>query len=196
MIQTWRRRGAAFYKKLTQHLSSMKIHVGHGEILILQGDIADQQTDAIVNAANNHLWMGAGVAGAIRRKGGSEIEREAMAKGPIEIGQAVLTSAGALNAKHVIHAAVMGQDLHTTAEFIKQATHASLTLAEHNKLSSISFPALGTGVGGFSMSHCASVMIGAVIHFLLEAKHLTLVQFVLIDHEAVEVFEQELKRQL
>lgn len=174
----------------------MKIHVGHGEISILQGDIADQQTDAIVNAANNHLWMGAGVAGAIRHKGGSEIEREAMAKGPIEIGQAVLTSAGALKAKHVIHAAAMGQDLHTTAEFIAQATHSSLALAEYNSLSSISLPALGTGVGGFSMSHCASVMIGAAIHFLLEAKHLTLIQFVLFDHEAVSVFERELKHQL
>lgn len=174
----------------------MKIQVGHGEILILQGDITDQHTDAIVNAANNHLWMGAGVAGAIRRKGGAEIEREAMAKGPIEVGQAVLTSAGALKARHVIHAAVMGQDLHTTAEFIAKATHASLTLAEHNKLSSISFPALGTGVGGFSMSHCASVMLAAVTHFLLEAQHLKLVHFVLFDHEAAQVFERELQHQL
>lgn len=171
----------------------MKIHVGHGEISILQGDIADQHTDAVVNAANNHLWMGAGVAGAIKRKGGSEIEQEAIAKGPIEIGEAVLTGAGALQAKYVIHAAVMGQDLHTTAEFIMQATQASLTLAEQNKLSSISFPALGAGVGGFSMHHCASLMIRAAIDFLLAAQHLRLVQFVLFDHEAADVFEQELK---
>ncbi len=178
---------------LTQQFPSMKIHVGHGEISILQGDIADQHTDAVVNAANNHLWMGAGVAGAIRRKGGSEIEQEAMAKGPIEIGDAVLTGAGALKAKHVIHAAVMGQDLHTTAEFITEATKASLNLAEQNKLSSISFPALGTGVGGFSMHHCASVMIGVAIDFLIEATHLRLVQFVLFDSEAADAFEQELK---
>ena len=171
----------------------MKIHVGHGEISILQGDIADQHTDAIVNAANNHLWMGAGVAGAIKRKGGSEIEQEAMAKGPIGVGEVVLTGAGALKAKHVIHAAVMGQDLHTTAEFITQATQASLTLAEQNELSSISFPALGTGVGGFSMHHCASVMIGVAIEFLVAANYLRLVQFVLFDSEAKDAFEQELK---
>ena len=76
----------------------MHIHVGKGEISVLRGDIADQQTDGIVNAANSHLWMGAGVAGAIKRKGGPSIEQEAMAKGPIEIGAAVSTTAGNLAA--------------------------------------------------------------------------------------------------
>ena len=171
----------------------MKIHVGNGEITVVQGDIAAQDTNAIVNAANNYLWMGAGVAGAIKRKGGVQIEQEAMGQGPIEVGQAILTSGGALKAEHVIHAAVMGQDLHTDADSIKAATRSSLVLAEQRGLSSISFPALGTGVGGFSMHHCASLMIGTAIDFLLKAKKLREVRFILFDAEATEIFQQELK---
>jgi O-acetyl-ADP-ribose deacetylase len=171
----------------------MKMHVGKGEITVIRGDIADQSTDAVVNAANNQLWMGAGVAGAIKRKGGSAIEQEAMAKGPIEIGAAVSTSAGALKARRVIHAAVMGQDLHTEPEFIRKATLSSLTLAEREGCASISLPALGTGVGGFSLYHCASLMIGVAINFMISAATLREVRFVLFDDEAREVFEKELK---
>src|SRR5687768_4302244 len=91
-------------------------------IEIVEGDIAAQDTDAIVNAANNHFWMGAGVAGAIKARGGVEIEREAMAQGPVDPGRCVVTSGGRLAARHVIHAAVMGQDLVTSASIIERAT--------------------------------------------------------------------------
>ena len=171
----------------------MKIHIGKGEITVVLGDIADQETDAIVNAANNHLWMGAGVAGAIKHKGGAVIEREAMAKGPIPIGTAVMTSAGALKAKHVIHAAVMGQDLRTSADLIEKATRGSLWLAEQEGLGSISLPALGTGVGGFSVFHCASVMIGVAIEFMIKATALREVRFVLYEQSAKDAFDNELK---
>ncbi|MBF8295142.1 MAG: putative phosphatase [Bacteroidetes bacterium] len=171
----------------------MKIHVGKGEISVIQGDIADQDTDAIVNAANNHLWMGAGVAGAIKRKGGIAIEQEAMAKGPIAVGTAVSTTAGALKAKRVIHAVVMGQDLHTEADLIRKATQNSLAVAEKEELASISLPALGTGVGGFSLYHCASLMIGVAIDFLISTSGLREVRFVLFDSEAKDAFEKELK---
>lgn len=171
----------------------MKIRIGKGEITVFQGDIADQETDAIVNAANNHLWMGAGVAGAIKRKGGIGIEQEAIAKGPISIGAAVITSAGVLKTKHVIHAAVMGQDLHTNADLIKKATLNSLAVGEREGLASISLPALGTGVGGFSLYHCASLMIGVAIEFMIKAEKLREVRFVLFDAEAKDVFEKELK---
>ena len=127
---------------MEKNLSGLKIK-------LIQGDITDQEVDAIVNAANNHLWMGAGVAGAIKRKGGREIEDEAMKKGPIPIGEAVITSAGKLKAKYVIHAAVMGQDLTTNEEYIKNATLNSLKRAEELKIKSIAFLAFGTGVGGF-----------------------------------------------
>jgi O-acetyl-ADP-ribose deacetylase (regulator of RNase III) len=171
----------------------MRIHVGKGEISVVRGDIADQETDGIVNAANNHLWMGGGVAGAIKRKGGVVIEQEAMAKGPIDIGSAISTCAGALNAKRVIHAAVMGQDLHTEAEIIRKATRSSLAVAEKEGLTSIALPALGTGVGGFSLYHCASLMIGEVIDSMIGAANLREVRFVLFDAEACEIFEKELK---
>ena len=128
-------------------------------ITILEGDITARGVDAIVNAANNELWMGSGVAGAIKAKGGVQIEREAMAQGPVNPGQAVLTSAGSLPARFVIHAAVMGQDLHTDATLIGAATASTLSLAATRGLTSIAFPALGTGVGGFPIGECARVML-------------------------------------
>src|SRR3954447_11126572 len=88
------------------------------ELSVVEGDITQLDVDAIANAANDHLWMGAGVAGAIKRAGGEEIEREAMAKGPIEVGSAVATGAGRLHAQHVVHGAVMGQDLRTSPDLI------------------------------------------------------------------------------
>jgi O-acetyl-ADP-ribose deacetylase (regulator of RNase III) len=127
-----------------------------------EGDIAAQTTDAVVNAANNHFWMGAGVAGAIKRRGGDQIEQEAMAQGPVEPGECVITTGGRLAARHVIHAAVMGQDLQTSAQLIDRATRKSLAFAEAHHLASIALPAFGTGVGGFPLDECARVMIGAI----------------------------------
>jgi len=173
----------------------MRYSIDHCSIQVLQGDITDQDTDAIVNAANNHLWMGGGVAGAIKRRGGQQIEAEAVAQGPVEIGKAVLTSGGSLPAKHVVHAAVMGQDLHTDAMKIKTATQSSLMLAETNGISSLSFPALGTGVGGFSAYHCAKIMMTEAIEFLMRSKHVHEIRFVLFDEPTFTVFEEELKLQ-
>jgi O-acetyl-ADP-ribose deacetylase (regulator of RNase III) len=173
--------------------SFMKIHVGNGEITVVLGDIADQETDAIVNAANTHLWMGAGVAGAIKRKGGVVIEQEAIAKGPIPAGTAVMTSAGGLKARRVIHAAVMGQDLRTNAELIEKATRGTLWLAEDEGLRSVSLPALGTGVGGFSVFHCASVMVRVAIEFMIKAASLREVRFVLYETATKDIFEDEVK---
>ncbi|MBI3111667.1 MAG: macro domain-containing protein [Ignavibacteriales bacterium] len=172
----------------------MKIRIGPAVLSVVQGDIADQDVDAVVNAANNHLWMGAGVAGAIKRKGGDVIEDEAMALGPIEVGKAVLTSAGSLRARHVIHAAVMGQDLHTNAELIQKATTNCLKLADQQQLVSMAFPALGTGVGGFPLGDCAGIMVAEAMNFLPRAGFLREVRFVLFDSAGLEIFEQELKR--
>lgn len=173
----------------------MQVKIGQGELNIIQGDIAEQNTQAIVNAANNHLWMSAGVAGAIKRKGGETVEREAVAQGPIEVGQAVLTSGGTLQAKYVIHAAAMGQDLQTDHEKIKSATRNSLTLADERRISSISFPALGTGVGGFPPTSCAKIMLREAVGFLKDSKHLRTISFVLFDQKTLDAFEQELKTQ-
>lgn len=162
------------------------------KIILLQGDITDLETDAIVNAANNHLWMGSGVAGAIKRKGGVEIEKEARSKGPVEIGEAVVTSAGKLKAKYVIHAAVMGQDLQTNEKYIRDATSNSLKRAEELKLNSIAFPALGTGVGGFPVDKCADLMISTTVEFFKDNKYVKEVHFALFRKEDFEVFSSRL----
>jgi O-acetyl-ADP-ribose deacetylase (regulator of RNase III) len=160
-------------------------------IICQQGDITEAQVDAVVNAANNHLWMGAGVAGAIKRKGGEKIETEAVKKGPIPIGEAVITGAGRLKAKHVIHAAVMGQDLRTDEKKIRDSTLNSLKRAEELKLESIAFPALGTGVGGFPMDRCAQLMLEEAREFLKGSDHLKKVIFVLFDKNGYETFERK-----
>ncbi|KPK22178.1 MAG: hypothetical protein AMJ76_00555 [Dehalococcoidia bacterium SM23_28_1] len=160
------------------------------EILLARGDIAQQDAEAIVNAANNHLWMGAGVAGAIKRAGGSEIEDEAVAKGPIPIGEAVATGAGCLKARYVIHAAAMGRDLRTDAEKIRQATENSLRRADELALKSIAFPALGTGVGGFSVEQCARIMLDVVRRHSASGTSLERVVFVLYDEAAYQTFER------
>ena len=159
------------------------------EILLTRGDIAQQDAEAIVNAANNHLWMGAGVAGAIKRAGGQEIEDEAVAKGPIPIGEAVVTGGGRLKARYVIHAAVMGRDLRTDADKIRQATQNSLRRADELALKSIAFPALGTGVGGFSLEECARVMLDVVRSHSGGGTSLERVVFVLYDEPAYQAFE-------
>lgn len=164
---------------------------GEVRLELRRGDITELEVDAIVNAANNQLWMGAGVAGAIRRKGGKEIEAEAVSRGPIAIGEAVVTAAGRLKAKYVIHAAVMGQDLVTDAEKIKAATENSLLRAEELGLKSIAFPALGTGVGGFSLRECARIMGSVLREHMAGQTSLEQVVFVLFSDQAYRAFEEE-----
>jgi O-acetyl-ADP-ribose deacetylase len=158
-----------------------------------QGDIADSQAMAIVNAANNHLWMGAGVAGAIKAKGGKAIEDEAVKKGPIQVGQAIATGGGKLKAKYVIHAAVMGQDLRTNSDYIGKATANSLQQAEKLRLATIEFPALGTGVGGFPITDCARVMMSETLLFLKSSTHVKMVVFTLLSEEHYQAFLTALK---
>lgn len=166
----------------------VKLDVGNKTIYIVQGDITDSESDAIVNAANNHLWMGAGVAGAIKRKGGQAIEEEAIKQGPINAGEAVITHAGQLKAKYVIHAAAMGQDLKTSKELIETTTWNTLQLADKNKIESIAFPALGTGVGGFPIDNCARIMIKQAYVFLENSVTLNSVSFVLFDKNSYDSF--------
>src|SRR3990170_6657367 len=131
------------------------------ELAVVEGDITALDADAIANAANNQLWMGAGVAGAIKRAGGEEIEREAVALGPIEVGDAVATGAGRLKARHVIHGAVMGRDLRTSAALVERTTRRCLEVADGLGARSLALPAFGTGVGGFPLGDCARVMVAA-----------------------------------
>lgn len=171
----------------------MKRNLANSVIEIYQGDITELDVDAIVNAANNHLWMGGGVAGAIKRKGGSEIEQEAVAKGPILVGEAVVTGAGKLKARFVIHAATMGQDLSTDEVSIKYATANSLRRAQELGLESIALPALGAGVGGFPLSRVADIMLEEVErHLGTPGVQLRRVVLALFGAEAYQSFSSEL----
>jgi len=166
------------------------------KIEVYQGDITQLELDALVNAANNRLWMGGGVAGALKRVGGKEIEDEAVKKGPIPVGEAVVTGAGKLKARYIIHAAVMGQDLKTDAEKIRQATRNSLLRGDELGIKSLAFPALGTGVGGFPLDECARIMISEVRQYSAGETGLNRVVFALFDQPAGQVFKQELDKQL
>lgn len=170
----------------------MQKKLGRIEIKLTQGDITEQEVEAIVNPANNHLWTGVGVAGAIKRKGGIEIEREAMSKGPIPVGEAVVTGAGSLKAKYVIHAAVMGQDLTTNEQHIRNATLNSLKRAEELKIKSIAFPAFGTGVGGFPVDECAKIMVDEIRNFSNQAEFIEEVRFVLFDEKSYDAWSVRL----
>jgi O-acetyl-ADP-ribose deacetylase (regulator of RNase III) len=157
---------------------------------VMDGDIAGLEVDAIANAANDRLWMGAGVAGALKRAGGEEIEREAVAKGPIGLGEAVATGAGRLNAKHVLHGAVMGQDLRTNAELVRRTTKSCIELADELGARSLALPAFGTGVGGFPLEECARIMVAeARAH---EPASLERVVFAVFGDEARQAFEDAL----
>lgn len=161
------------------------------EIKIIQGDIIELKVDAIVNAANNKLLMGGGVAGAIKKKGGQVIEDEAVKKGPIGIGSAIYTGAGNLPIRYVIHAATMGLDFHTDEVKIRNSAASALRLAEELKLKSIAFPAMGCGTGGFPHLASAKIMAQEVLKYLRNDETcLKEIIFCLFDQEAYEVFNK------
>src|SRR6266702_1948816 len=129
-------------------------------IHIHQGDLTEMDVDAIVNAANNDLMLGAGVAGAIARKGGESIQRECDEIGSIPVGYAAITGGGKLKARHVIHAASMSLGgMRTTAKTLLTSTAHSLRLAAERNLKSIAFPAVVTGVSGVTMDECSKIML-------------------------------------
>lgn len=153
---------------------------------VLEGDITALDVDAIANAANNHLWMGAGVAGAIKRAGGAEVERDAVQQGPIKVGEAVATSGGRLKVKHVIHGAVMGQDLRINAELVEETTLSCLRVADELGARSLALPAFGTGVGGFPLDDCARIMVEAARGY--ESTSLERVVFAVFGSDAESAF--------
>jgi O-acetyl-ADP-ribose deacetylase len=156
------------------------------ELDVVEGDITALDVDAIANAANNHLWMGSGVAGAIKRAGGEGIEREAVAKGPIEVGDAVARSGGNLATRWVIHGAVMGRDLRTSADLVRRTTESCLRVADELRAESLALPAFGTGVGGFPLEECARIMVDAVHAY--EPTSLRRVVFAVFGEDAKDVF--------
>jgi O-acetyl-ADP-ribose deacetylase (regulator of RNase III) len=159
------------------------------KINFLKGDITDMAVDAIVNAANTDLVLGAGVAGAICRKGGSRIQEDCDAVGPIRLGEAAVTTGANLRANYVIHAASMRLGGQTTADSLRLATRNTLLRAEEKTIKSLAFPAIGTGVAGFPMEECARIMLTEVLQHLKSRSTLEKIYFVLCDDAALQVFE-------
>jgi O-acetyl-ADP-ribose deacetylase (regulator of RNase III)/ADP-ribose pyrophosphatase YjhB (NUDIX family) len=161
------------------------------DVQVVQGDITELAVDAIVNAANNELVMGGGLAGVIKKKGGQSIEDEAVKKGPIAVGEAVATKAGKLKAKYVIHAATMSLDHQTNEHFIRSSSANALKRASELGLKSIALPALGCGVGRFPLVAAAKIMTQEVLRVAREGKSsLREIVFCLNDGEAYKTFEK------
>jgi len=170
----------------------MKVEVGNGVIEIIQADITSLDVDAIVNAANNHLILGSGVAGAIRTKGGPSIQDECKRIGSINVGEAAITGAGRLPSRFVIHAASMG-DEPVSERSLRDSVRNSLIKGEDAGIKSIAFPAIGTGVGGFSIKQCADIMIDlAEQHLTEEGCGIDHIIFALFGESDKKTFEEAL----
>jgi O-acetyl-ADP-ribose deacetylase (regulator of RNase III) len=157
--------------------------------VIICGDLVEQDVDAIVNAANNELVLGAGVAGAIRRRGGPTIQQECDARGPIRVGEAAITSGGDLPAHFVIHAASMGLGGITTSHGLRSSMNHAFRLARENSVRTIAIPAVGTGVARFPMEECATIMADCLRDALIGGWTPQEVRFVLFDEAAQAAFE-------
>ena len=159
---------------------------------LIQGDITEQNTDAIVNAANTALQLGGGVAGTIRKQGGPVIQEECNRIGSIQVGGAVITTGGNLSSKYVIHAVgpIFGENHED--EKLKDATLNSLLLADKNSLKSIAFPAISTGIFGFPLDRCATIMLSTTIAYLDGPTELEKVLYCLYDKHTLNIFEQTL----
>ena len=175
----------------------MEAEVNGIRIRLVQGDITDLAVDAIVNAANSQLLLGSGVAGAIRAKGGPQIQQECLTIGWCDVGEAVITGAGLLPAKHIIHAVGPRMGEGSEPGKLASATRASLTLAENQSLELIVLPAISTGVFGFPLEACAQIMLRVAIDFTFEdVEWVKDIIFCLYDQQAMTVFTTEFERQL
>jgi O-acetyl-ADP-ribose deacetylase len=170
--------------------------VGSTNIRLVSADLTERDVDAIVNAANSRLQHGGGVAGAIVRKGGRIIQEESDAIGFVPVGSAVMTSAGKLRARQVIHAVgpMMGEGDEDNK--LKRAVTSVLELASEKGLHSISVPAISAGIFGFPKDRCAKILAGETAAFLKghPASPLRLVEFCIVDDEAYALFKKEIER--
>jgi len=172
----------------------MEYKVNNGKIILLRGDITEVDAYAIVNPANKDLILGGGVAGVIRKKGGPEIQEECNKIGGTFVGRAVITTAGKLKARHVIHAVGPRMGEGDEDNKLRNATLNSLKVADENNLKSIVFPAISTGIFGFPKDRCANIMLSTVIEYLKSDTGLEEVMFCLYDGGTYKIFEETLKK--
>ena len=173
----------------------MERGISRSMLELVQGDITEMETDAIVNAANAQLILGGGVAGAIRNKGGPAIQEECKRIGGTHVGGAVITTGGNLKAKHVIHAVGPRMGEGDEDRKLKDATLNSLKVADQHHLESISFPAISTGIFGYPLDRCAQIMLSTAIEYLKGETGLRRVVFCLYGEGNFSAFAEELKRQ-
>ncbi len=182
-----------------EELSSLKCEKGI-TLKILKGDITELTCDAIVNPANSLMMMGGGVAGAIRRKAGETVEKEARKRAPVPIGRAIITSSGNLHPriKYIIHAPTMERPaMRTTKEKVKKATLAALNKAKEEKIRCIALPAMGAGVGGLSIQESLEAMIEALEEYISkqeDGQPIEIIQIVAYGETASKQFLEALKR--
>jgi O-acetyl-ADP-ribose deacetylase (regulator of RNase III) len=162
------------------------------QIEVLQADITKLEVEAIANAANTQLQHGGGVAGAISRAGGPEVQKESDERAPIDLGEAVATTAGEMPSKWVIHAATMELGGPTSAEIIRRATASTLALAEELGAKSLALVAFGTGVGGFPIDEAAQIEVEEVERHLAGNSSLERIVFAVFGDEAALAFEEAL----
>lgn len=174
----------------------MKMQIKNRIIELVKGDITEMETDSIVNAANEQLILGGGVAGAIRRKGGPEIQEECNKIGGTYVGGAVITTGGNLKARHVIHAVGPRMGEGDEDNKLRNATSNSLKVADENELKSIAFPAISTGIFGYPLDRCAEIMLSETISYLKGETGLEKVVFCLFDQQAFDVFKQTLNQKI
>ncbi len=173
----------------------MRVNIENRVLELLEGDITEMQTEAIVNAANARLVLGGGVAGAIRIKGGPRIQQECNRIGGTYVGGAVITTGGNLKAKYVIHAVGPRMGEGDEDSKLKNATLNSLKLADENNLKSITFPAISTGIFGYPVQRCADIMLKVTIDYLKGQTSLEKVVFCLFGRDSYRVFEDQLKQE-
>jgi O-acetyl-ADP-ribose deacetylase len=172
----------------------MQIKINNSALELAKGDITELACDAIVNAANAQLILGGGVAGAIRRKGGPSIQAQCNKIGGTFVGGAVITGGGNLKAKFVIHAAGPQMGEGDEDNKLRSATVNSLKAADENKLQSIAFPAISTGIFGYPVDRCAEIMLSAIIEYLKGETGIKKVTMCLFDDKTFEIFRRILDK--
>jgi len=170
----------------------MEKTINKSTIELIEGDITKMTTDAIVNAANAALQLGAGVAGAIRRKGGPSIQAECDKIGKTFVGGAVITTGGNLKARYVIHAVGPRMGESDEDEKLRNATVNSLKVAEENHLKNLTFPAISAGIFGFPIDRCARIMLSNTIEYLKGDTTIEKVVFCLFGKESYQTFFDQL----
>ncbi len=173
----------------------MDVKIAGRTLGLVEGDITELDTDAIVNAANARLVLGGGVAGAIRRKGGPRIQEECDRIGGTFVGGAVITTGGNLKARHVIHAVGPQMGEGNEDQKLRSATLSSLQLADQHNLKSIAFPAISTGIFGFPVNRCAEIMLRATIEYLQGRTGLERVVFCLFGQDNYDLFARQLQKE-